>query len=209
MKKIEEIEEKIKEERLLEATKKGFYGQNGKIIFILKMLGEPIISQNQGGIYSDFTYLPDPYEEESNLNDVTSENEFLQEIPVMNLEGIERPNSSEWSDLNDGEYTSIVKIGHHFCGLNRGMHMEIKYDDSTTELYLTYKGYLVYKEIKGELLCYVPIQEWEDNVEKLYKISKEKLRQYKEKEFEQSIKEVEKNKQSWFNSMKKKWGFSV
>lgn len=206
MKKIEEIEEKIKEERLLEATKKGFYGQNGKIIFILKMLGEPIISQNQGGIYSDFTYLPDPYEEESNLNDVTSENEFLQEIPVMNLEGIERPNSSEWSDLNDGEYTSIVKIGHHFCGLNRGMHMEIKYDDEKSELSLTHKGYLVYRETMGDIDTYIPHDEWEGWVEKLWVLSRGIQRKQKEEEFKKKNEETDEIKESWLNSLMKKWG---
>lgn len=209
MKRIEEIEEKIKEERLLEATKKGFYGQNGKIIFILKIMGQPIISQNQGGSYIDYTYLPDPYEIEENLNEITNKNEFLKEIPVMNLENVERPKSFEWADLNDGEETSIAKIGYHFCGLSRGMHIEIKYDDSTTELYLTYKGHMVYKEIKGELLCYVPDLEWEEYVEKLYKICKEKLRINKEKEFQESIKINEKSKKSWLESMKKKWGFSL
>lgn len=208
MKKPEEIEEKIREERLLEATKKGFYGQNGKIIYILKILGQPIISQNEGGSYFDSNYLSDPYDL-VDLNELTSNNDFLKEIPVMNLEGLERPNGSEWAELNDGEYTSITKIGQHFCGLSHGMHMEIKYDDATTELCLTYKGNLVYKEIKGELLCYVPMQEWEENIERLYKISKEKLRKNKENEFQQSIKSIEDNKKSWLNSMKKKWGFSI
>lgn len=209
MKKIEEIEEKIKEERLLEATKKGFYGQNGKIISILKILGEPIISQNQGGSFVDYNYLPDPYENNEDLDNISNTNQFLQEVPIMDLEGVERPQSFEWSELNGGQETSISKIGYHFSALNRGMHMEIKYDDATTELSLSHKGYNVYKEIKGELLCYVPIQEWEDNVEKLYKISKEKLRQFKEKEFEQSLNNNEKNKESWLESMRKKWGFSI
>ena len=209
MKKIEEIEEKIKEERLIEATKKGFYGQNGKIIFVVKILGEPIISQNEGDLYSNSTYLEDPYDLGNDLEESSTKEELMQNLPAMGMVDNNRPEGPEWSSLKEGENASITKIGNHFCGLSRGMHLEIMYNEINTELYLTYKGYQVYKEIKGDLLCYVPNDEWESHIDKLYKISKEKARKTKEQEFQKEIKSSDRQKQSWLNEMKKKWGFSL
>lgn len=209
MKKIEEIEEKIKEERLIEATKKGLYGQNGKIIFTLKILGSPIISQNEGGIYTDVRYVSDPYEIENDLEKLSNKTEFMQNLPIVDLENNDRPEGPEWSELKEGSFSSIAKIGYHFCGLSRGMHLEIMYKENNTELSVTYKGYLVYKEIKGELLSYVPHAEWEDWIDKLFKNAKEKSRQIKEQEFQKEIKVSENQKQSWLESMKKRWGFSL
>ena len=209
MKRIEEIEEKIKEERLIEATKKGLYGQNGKVIFVLKILGLPVISQNEGGLYSDSTYLDDPYELENEIENSSNKTEFMQNLPVVDLENNSRPEGSEWSELKDGDPASITRIGYHFCGLSRGMHLEIIYKENTTELSVIYKGYMVYKEIKGELLSYVPHAEWENWVDKLFKSARERSRQLKEQEFQKEIKVSESQKQSWLDSMKKRWGFSL
>ena len=57
MSKQEEIEEKIREQRTIEANKKGLIGQNGKIGMVLRMLGHPIIAQYEGGTYVDTNYL--------------------------------------------------------------------------------------------------------------------------------------------------------
>jgi hypothetical protein len=64
----------------------------------------------------------------------------------------------------------------------------------------------VYKETKGELLSYNPIEEWEKWIESLYKIAKEKQRKVKEKEFEESIKSNEKEKDFWWEKIKNRWG---
>ena len=56
----------------------------------------------------------------------------------------------------------------HFDGLSRSMHMEIKYSEETSELSLTHRGYLVYKEVMGDLEVYVPNEEWESWIEKLW-----------------------------------------
>lgn len=209
MKRIEEIEEKIKEERLIEATKKGLFGQNGKIIIVLKAFGEPIVSQNEGGSYVDKSYLEDPYESTNNLEDISNKDEFLRELPVWAMNETERPNGSEWSELHNEMSYTTNRIGYHFCGLSRGMHLEIKYDETTTELSVSYKGYPVYKESKGELLSYVPSDDWEMHINKLFSSAKEKLRVLKESEFQKNIKNSESDKESWLEQMKKRWGFSL
>lgn len=208
MSKAEEIEEKIREKRILEATKKGLMGQNGKIGTILRIIGEPIIKQSEGGHYveSNFIDLEGSTNIEESIYDIDNSIDLLKKIPIMGVEGSQRPNSDEWSGIPDPVYYGLDTIGMYFEGLNRGMHLEIKYDELTSELIVLYKGYIVYKETKGELLAYNPIDEWEKWIESLYKIAKEKQRKIKEKEFEESIKSNEKEKELWWEKIKNRWG---
>lgn len=208
MSKAEEIEEKIKEKRILEANQKGLMGQNGKIAIVLKVLGEQIIKQSEGGYYVDSNYLDLEGNNnlEKSIHDLDNPIDLLKQIPIMGIEETNRPEGKDWTEISDIRYYGTDTIGMHFDGLNRGMHMEIKYDDIISELVVTYKGYTVYKENKGELLSYNPIDEWEKWIESLYKIAKEKQRKTKEKEFEESIKNNEKEKQIWWEKIKNRWG---
>ena len=192
----EDFENKIKEERTLEANKKGLVGKNGKIGIILRNLGSPIISQKEGGIYRDVNYFEDYYKD-------SSEDENI--IPILEIENIERPQSSEWSEEKSPRVQATSDaIGLHFDGLSRGMHLEIKYKDFDSELSVSYKGYCVFNETKGELIAYSP-GEWESLIDKLYKVSKEKQRKNNEKQFEESILENEKQKNIWWQKIKSKW----
>lgn len=205
MSRREELEEKIREQRTIEANKKGLIGQNGKIGTVLRMMGQPIISQSEGGSYVDTNYI-DLHPEEESYEDPKNNDQLLKKIPIMNMGTNERPNSDEWAELPEGTSYDTQTLGWHFDGLSRGMHLEIKYDNVFSELSVYYKGYLVYKEISGEITCYVPNQEWEAWIEKLYKISRESQRKLKEKEFEEQIKNAEKNKQNWWSQIKSRWG---
>jgi hypothetical protein len=203
----EEIEEKIKEQRVLEATKKGLMGQNGKIAIVLKIYGEPIIGQKEGGTFVDSYYINLENNDIKSLDEINNSEDLLRNIPIMNLEDNIRPQSEEWmGDMPDGNYYSVETVGVHFDGLRRGMHMEINYNYDLSEMSLYYKGYIVYKEIKGELISYAPYEEWEKWIESLYKSAKEKLRKIKEEEFEESIKISEKEKNFWWQKIKEKWG---
>lgn len=208
MSKQEELEERIREQRIVEANKKGLMGQNGKIGIVLKVLGSPIIRQSEGGIYVDTNYF-NINQEEKEIHNISDPVELMSEIPIMGIENNNRPNSKEWYQyMPDPINYGIDTIGLHFDGLNRGMHLEIKYDELSSELILYYKGYVAYREIKGELLGYSPNEEWEKWINHLYKISKDKLRKIKEEEFEETIKQNEKNKINWWNSIKEKWGIN-
>jgi len=209
--KAEEFENKIREQRILEATKKGLMGQNGKIAIVLRMMGQPIISQSEGGYYVDSNYV-DLYgfdNKQKDLSDISDSIELMKSIPIMDIQGSKRPDSNEWTtDMPDPINYGLDTIGFHFDGLSRGMHLEIKYEENTSELIVYYKGQIVYKEIKGELLGYAPIGDWEKWIEILYKTAKEKQRNTKEKEFEESIKENEKEKKYWWDKIKTRWGIN-
>ena len=203
MSKQEEIEQKIREQRTVEANKKGLVGQNGKIGVVLRMMGGPIVSQSEGGTYLDTNYI---YQEEENEEEPRNALDMMTRIPTMDLDGSTRPDTSEWSEMKDAIPYSTQNIGWHFDGLSRGMHIEIKYDDERSELTVHHKGYLVYKEIRGELVAYVPKEEWENWIEALYKKAKDIQRKVKEEEFENQVKEADKIKEGWWQELKKRWG---
>lgn len=202
----EEYEKRIKEERTLEANKKGLIGPSGKIATILRNLGGPIVGQVEDSIY-DYNYDYDLHNE-SSIHDTTNSKDLMKKIPSMNMGDTTRPNSEEWMDLPEGVDFSTKEIGYYFEGLNRGMHLEIKYEEYTSELIVNYKGYIVYKEAKGDLLSYFPQEEWEAHIEKLFKEAKNKQIKNKELEFENSLKNNEKEKSNWFQKMRSKWGIT-
>lgn len=200
----EELEEKIKEQRTIEANKKGLAGQTGKIGTVLRIFGSPIIAQSEGGTYLDTGYMDYWYEQYD--EEIRDNLDLLKTIPVMDMNTNDRPQGKEWSETKEPVSFGIQQIGWHFDGLSRGMHMEIKYDELNSELSLTYKGYMAYKESKGEILSYVPNKEWEEWIGSLYEKAKEKQRKLKEEEFENKILENEKNKTDWWRKMISKWG---
>lgn len=134
--------------------------------------------------------------------------DLMRKIPMMDMDNHDRPSSEEWSEMDDPVPYGTRTIGWHFDGLSRGMHMEIKYDDSTTEFSVLYKGYIVYKEVKGELAAYVPIPEWEGWIDRLHKSARDVQRKLKEEEFESQMKSSEKAKSNWLRDMASKWGLT-
>lgn len=198
------MEQRIREQRIVEANKKNLVGKNGKIGTILMTMGQPIVSHLEGGGYVDTHYIDTnpPEEKDDPRNNI----ELMRDIPSMGTENYERPSGPEWSEMGDaGSYDTMV-IGWHFDGLSRGMHMEIKYDDMISELSLHHKGYLSYKEIKGEIVCYVPGAEWEGWIDTLYKSAKEIRRRQQEEDFEKKVKEAEVNKSEWWRGIISRWG---
>lgn len=98
-------EQKIREQRLIEATQKNYIGLNtGKIGCILKFLGQPIMSHSSS-MY-DETLFESPYDAQDD-----------EEMPVFS------------------EDESTSNIGYVFDGLSRGMHLEIKYLNGNLSVY--------------------------------------------------------------------------
>ena len=188
----EELEARIREKRLAEATKKGLTGPAGKIGTVLRMLGSPIVGQTE-----DVSYLNlDGREEDAGM-------------PVMDVDGVQRPTGAEWSD-SDVVPTpyGIHELGRHFDGLSRGMHMEIIYKDESSEMSLYHRGYLVYREVQGDLQCYVPSDEWEGWVSSLFKVAKKAQREEKEREFQERVRDADRAKQSWLRDLASRWGIT-
>lgn len=200
MSKREELEIRIKEQRVLEANKKGLIGSAGKIGTVLRMMGSEIVYQGEESVGADFLN-----HDEERLEPRDSK-ELLSYLPTMDVDGVTRPEGKEWGEIGDANPTRTRKIGMHFDGLGRGMHMEIKYDDERSELTLTHKGYLVYKEVMGDIEAYVPNEEWEGWVDSLWSVAKNVQRKRKEEEFKKNTEEADQAKNSWLESLMRRWG---
>lgn len=169
--------EKIKEQRLIEATRKNLLGiKNGKLGVILRYLGIPVIGHGSPLYDISYAYL-DPYEEEENED----------ELPTFD------------------EDERVAEVGRIFDGLSRGVHIEIKYIEGA--LSVIYKGYLVFMESSGDLECYVPNDEWENKIENFYKIALKLQRKDKKEKVLEKTKKENVLKKSLFKHLLEKWGF--
>ena len=170
-------EEKIKERRTVEAVKKDYMGRSGKFGVILRYMGQKI--RTQGSPLHDVSYMEDPY-------DLHNEDDEIEEMGYF-----------------DEEDTS-ASLGWIFQGYERGMHLEIKYMRGT--LSVDYKGYPVYKESYGDLKCFVPNKEWEDNIEQLYKVARKLEKEDKKQKKVEKEQKVEAVKMGFMEMMRKLWG---
>ena len=174
------IEQKIREQRLIDATKRGYTGRNGKLQLIVFTLGEPLIDHSEGGVYVDRSYIFDYGDPDETVENAKDQDELLRRLPIMDVTDANRPDTPEWAELPAPTPTATNHVGYHFDGLSRGMHLEIKYDDLEATLTVTHRGYQVYKEIRGELVAYRPIEEWENWIYQLHKTARKKARKEKE-----------------------------
>lgn len=170
-----EKEKYIKEQRLIEATRKGLTGLEGKLGCILKFLGQPILAHGTGDVTSN--PLPDLLGEE--------EEEFLPELD---------------------EDVEFYEVGVLFDGLSSGLHLEVCYNPEMKEIKVTYKGYLVYREVSGDLDCYVPSREWEGHVDYLYGIAKKKEQASNRQRVEEAKEEKMQMKRGLLERLKTRWG---
>jgi hypothetical protein len=184
-------EKAIKEIRTIEATKKNLMGVAGKLGIIVTTFGHPIIRQGSG-LYNP-SFLEDYYEDDSdNEYEITASG---QQGPLMGSDKIQ--------DMGD-DFSTIE--GYVFDGLSRAMHLEIKYFQTNQRIEVHYKGFLVYKELAGELQCYNPQKVWEDLIAKLYEQAKKAAKKRKIEENQELKRKIEKNKISYWRVLKERWG---
>jgi hypothetical protein len=169
-------EDRMRDQREREATKKNFMGLEGKFGCILKNMGSPILAQ--GSSMFEVSYMDDPYE---------------------------LPDDEDAMPTAD-EDESVYKIGMIFDGLRYGTHIEIKYKSDESELLVSYKGYPVYREITGELDSYIPNDEWERKIEDLYDIAKQMDKKRREKMGKTKEEETTKERMSFLQKIIKRWG---
>jgi hypothetical protein len=176
-------EKAIREKRTILAASKNLVGLAGKLGTIARYLGHPI--RYQGSSLADSRslddYMGEPY-------DVYAQN---QETPLPTF---------------DAEADFIETIGYVFDGLSRGIHMEIKYIDDTKALTVYWKGYLVYREIAGDLFAYAPFDEWEDKISKLYEQSKKIAIRVQGEKRAADEEEARKNQKSFLQRLRLRWG---
>lgn len=187
--KMKEHENVIKEKRTIEATRKNLMGPSGKFGVILQSFGSPIIRQGSSLFDQNFLEM----ESDSTYTEYAS-----------TLSGQKGPVAYRDEILTFDDF--ISNEGLVFDGLSRGVHLEIIYWSTENKLNVTYKGYTVYLEISGELESYVPFEEWESIVDKMFISAKERAKQMKkQKELEFSEK-VSSSKKGFLELLRKKWG---
>lgn len=191
-------EQVIQEKRTSEAVRKNLMGPEGKLGCIVKMLGEPIINQSEGGaLYSGSSF---------NYYDFLN-NEDSYEIPTMAIDGTPEPIGDEWQKNENRIDYSIHEEGYYFYALSRGVDLEIKYLEADNKLDVHYKGILVYEELDTKLTAFVPSPEWEGYVDKFYQVAKNRVK-LKKKEIEEENKQtIKTNKKNWLQKVKTRWGF--
>lgn len=99
-----------------------------------------------------------------------------------------------------------IHEGYNFDGLSRGYHLTITYMLNDAELTVYYKGYMVYKEISGDLYCYAPFDDWIKIIENLFDKSQTKIEQNKllyNEEKEKSFLEMSK---FYIQKLRMQWG---
>lgn len=203
---MNEAEKLIKQKRLVQATQNNLMGLNGKLGCIAKFMGDPITMHLEGGQFFSSTELDDPYYYQTDINDCRTAEEIANKIPMMNADQ-DDPQGPEWREFQNRINVTTYDMGWIFDGLNKGLHLEIKYMVENNELIVYYKGSLVYKESAGDLDAYVPHPEWEDKVDQLFKTA-EKIREKNTKsQREENIDLNKRQKESWLQSIKKKWGY--
>jgi hypothetical protein len=171
-------EKRIREQRTIEAVRDNLMGMSGKLGCICRFMGEPIRDHTGSGLV-DSRNLDAPWYDERFEDDSFIPTEEIDKVRV---------------------------IGWFFDGLSSGVHMEIKYTDLYHELSVRWKGYLVYQEMSGQLMAFVPQPDWKTKVEELYKMARKREQSFKKVEQEEEKATVEESKKSWLQEMLEKWG---
>ncbi len=144
------VVKKLIQQRTIDATKNNV---NGKLILIAKTYGSPIM-----GHYYDAPIFDEDW---SNFNDPTK----------------------DWSQIDESEEDgTLPRLGFVYDSLKLGTNIEIvvmvrevknhktgkKEFDKPTRVKCSYRGYTVYHEEEGKLVCYAPFPEWEEHIDKVY-----------------------------------------
>ncbi len=171
-------EDALRDQRTIEATKKGLMSGAGKLGTIARVMGDRV-----AGIHSGATGM------------------------FESLYGVEQSFMDEdWED-DDGQLPTLqdgFRGGASlFNGYSRGLHLEIKYDNP--ELWVRWKGEVVYHEMGGELLAFCP-GEWEEPIDKLCLEARRREGNFIIALEERNEVIGQRKKDQFLDEMRRKWG---
>lgn len=181
----------VKEQRLIKATTNNLTGLDGKIGQILKYMGDPVISQESSFFSS--TEWPDVYEVPND------------DMPTQDMEA---------QSIEEGKILSCLKWGINMeLSYFKESLVQIKITDLHNEwiqaekvMTVNYQGYVVYREIEGDLETYIPMPEWEQAIDRIYEYCK-KIKKVAKSEREEEKKEESKiQKLGIIARLREKWG---
>ena len=102
------------------------------------------------------------------------------------------------------DHTSSI-IGYQYDGLRLGLPIEIIYKESMSNIKVFWKNRIVYEETDGVLERFIPLNEWETEIEKFYKKAQAKLKIMKEKQ-EKAAGMVKSPDNAEIMRIREKWG---
>ena len=181
----------IREKRIIEATKKNLMGPAGKFGIILQAYGTPIIKQGSSLFDQGF------------LNDMNEDDVYTEYSSTLSGQNGPLAHRDEILYYQDEQ---IYNEGLIFDGLNRGFHLEIVYWDHENKLKVSYKGYVVYLEIAGELESYAPFDEWENIIDKIFINAKQKAKSIKIQKEKEISDHIQQKKKNFLKQIRLKWG---
>ena len=106
------------------------------------------------------------------------------------------------------EEESVYEIGQAFDGMSYGINLTIILKHYQKEIICEYDGQKVYWEISGELEGYVPNSAWEERIEDIYRVAKERERLRRPFEKEKLIAQANKKRKELLDEFKSKWGLT-
>lgn len=172
-----DIQNKIKEQKTVEAINKDLMGSQGKLAMICHAFGDPIIYDSESSEIENILNIDDGfYDIDENEIKTFSENHLSYEI------------------------------GYWYDGLKFGNGLEIKFLNNESEIKLYYKGYLKYHEESNNLITYNTDGDWEKTIEDLYHHAKKVIIQKNKKIIEKHQLIKEKEKQNLIDEIRKNWG---
>ena len=174
-------EEVIREQRTVEAVRKGIMSGEGKLAAIARVFGDRVHGRHGGGRRAMFHEFENLMGLDQNLlyDDEGEEGEL--------------PTTSE----------GMTASAFLFNGYSRGLHMEIKLDGP--EIWVRWKGEIVYHEMSGELATYAP-SEWEAEIDKLAVAARKKEHTYIKMADKRDNIIGQRLKEEFLEEMKRKWG---
>lgn len=106
--------------------------------------------------------------------------------------------------MDENEQT--YQIGWQFDGLSRGINLSIIIINHLSEISVYYEGYIVYKEVSGELESYVPTPNWEDSIKKLFEEMQKKQKIQNARSINAKNQNIKNQKNNILQKMREKWG---
>ena len=214
-----DYEKRIKQERAGQAALKNLSGSTGKIGVVLRFLGDAIIQQSDGeqSCFEDDVGITHRSREMSDLwlldeepGDAKNAVEMTDRLPTSWI-GLEQPEHDdpegpEWTTRKRRSTYATEVVGLVFDGLKRGMHMNIQYMEENATVTVYWKGYLVFKEVAGDLRTYVPGDDWEEKIDTLYNLAKPKQTEREKAREEVKVEVNKRDKMNWMQSILRRWG---
>jgi len=182
---MQENIQKIVEERQAEASRKNL---SRKFKLIIQALGFAVRSEGGSGSAFEGGYAHSTSPQLSEGWEWDLSDDTVEGLPV--------------ADLDAGTGTGI----RYFDALSSGLNLQIFYRENEELIKVTFDGILVYREIRGQVTCYLPSEQWEPHIESFYRLAQKRNREQEKEKKSEEDKEGQGRMKRLFEYLRKNWG---